>query len=132
MYRTLRLSSCMIGAALVQALKPMDYKKPPPLSPEEKEENARRAKEYSRLKMVEHRAWQKDLQTKLNLKMAAIAALPEELRADCLTFHISEAPPLNRNIFTLTPPIKDFQKLQQQRQRKRARKGTPGSKKRRA
>ncbi|KAK9839255.1 hypothetical protein WJX81_004504 [Elliptochloris bilobata] len=109
----------------LQALKPMAFEEPPPMTPEEKAENAARAKEYSRLKMVEHRAWQTDLQTKLDLKMAAIAALPEELRADCMTFHISEAPPLNRNIFTLTPPIKDFQKLQQQR--RRGRKGAPGT-----
>ena len=40
-----------------------------------------RAKEYSRLKMAAHRAWQADLSTKLNLKRAAIAALPEHLRA---------------------------------------------------
>jgi len=103
------------GAARAQSLRPEAVGKRPPLTPEEKAENARRAKEYSRLKMAEHRAWQQDLRTKLALKQAAIAALPEELRADCLTFDVSECPPLNRNIFTHTPPIKDFQVMQRHR-----------------
>ena len=109
---------------LPQALKPMEYKEPLPLTPEEKAENAKRAKEYSILKMQAHRAWQQDLKDKLALKMAAIAALPEELRQDCLTFEVSESPPLNRNIFTLTPPIPDFSKLQRQSARK-GRRGAP-------
>ena len=41
-----------------------------------------RAKEYSRQKMQQHREWQKDLTTKLKLKQAAIAALPEGFLRD--------------------------------------------------
>lgn len=39
-----------------------------------------RAKNYSRMKMAQHRAWQTDLTNKIRLRDAAIAALPEELR----------------------------------------------------
>ncbi|PSC71383.1 hypothetical protein C2E20_5334 [Micractinium conductrix] len=77
------------------------------LSPEDHADATRRAKEYSRLKMAAHRAWQADLSTKLNLKRAAIAALPEHLRA------AAEKPdyepfPLTRQMWNETPPIEGF------------------------
>lgn len=46
------------------------------LSQEELREFEARAKEYSRLKMAQHRAWQEDLNNKIRLKRAALAALP--------------------------------------------------------
>lgn len=39
-----------------------------------------RAKNYSKMKMAQHRAWQSDLTNKIRLRDAAIAALPKELR----------------------------------------------------
>jgi seryl-tRNA synthetase len=68
-----------------------------------------RHKEYSRMKMKEHRAWQADLTTKLKLKQAAVAALPPHLRA-AAEVPDDEPFPLNRNMWTLTPPIEGFGK----------------------
>eukprot|EP00877_Chromochloris_zofingiensis_P011104 jgi/Chrzof1/6247/Cz17g17100.t1 len=55
---------------------------PPPVqpSPEELAVATARAKEYSRLKIKEHIAWRDDLNRKLQLKHAALRALPPELR----------------------------------------------------
>lgn len=68
---------------------------PPPPTP--------RSKRYSRLRMREHRAWQRDLSTKLQLKQAALEALPEHLRAAAL-LPDDERFPRNRNIWRETPP----------------------------
>lgn len=62
-----------------------------------------RSKEYSRLKMQEHRLWQADLSTKLKLKHVAIEALPPELRAAALVPDYTPFPS-NRHVFTDTPP----------------------------
>ena len=80
----------------------------------------RRAKEYSRRRMAEHRAWQRDLTTKLRLKEAAIAALPPELQAAAREPDYTPFP-ANRQMFTDTPPIEGFgevAKSQQQTGRK--------------
>lgn len=90
---------------LLNALKPEPPKKVS-LSPEELEDAARRAKEYSRLKMREHRLWQADLTTKLKLKRAAIDALPPALKAAALEPD-TEPFPVNRLMWTTTPPMED-------------------------
>jgi len=69
----------------------------------ELEEGAARAREYSRLKLAEHGAWQQDVKRKVGLKLAALAALPEELRAAAAA-EDTEAPPLARNALFDTPP----------------------------
>lgn len=66
-----------------------------------------RAKEYSRHKMAEHRAWQADLTQKLKLKLAACAALPPHLRA-AAEVPDDEPFPLNRHMWNETPPIEGF------------------------
>ena len=48
----------------------------PPLSEEDAAEWKAATKEYNRLKLYETRLWQLDLSTKLQLKKAALAALP--------------------------------------------------------
>lgn len=50
------------------------------LSPELEAEYTVRAKAYSRRKMAQHRAWQRDLSRKIQLKEAALAQLPPQLR----------------------------------------------------
>lgn len=62
-----------------------------------------RSREYSRLKMRQHRAWQADLSGKLKLKQAALAALPDHLRAAAEVPDLSLFP-LNRNVWRETPP----------------------------
>lgn len=53
----------------------------PKLTPEEDKLWKAATKEYNRLKMIEHRAWQTDLSIKFKLKQAALAALPGEQKS---------------------------------------------------
>eukprot|EP00775_Hariotina_reticulata_P012954 gene12954-13083_t len=62
-----------------------------------------RSKEYSRLKMHQHRAWQHDLTVKLRLKQAAIQALPPALRAAALQEDLTPFP-LTRHYLYDHPP----------------------------
>lgn len=48
----------------------------PKLSKEDQQSWKEATKEYNRLKMMQHRAWQTDLSIKFKLKKAALAALP--------------------------------------------------------
>ena len=57
--------------------------------------------------MQAHRAWQADMTTKLKLKLAAVAALPPHLRAAAEVPDL-EPFPLNREMWTDTPPIEGF------------------------
>ena len=66
----------------------------------------RRAKEYSRLKMGEERAWQQAMSTKLRLKREALAALPERLRAAAEVPDL-EPFPLTRAMWSETPPLEE-------------------------
>jgi hypothetical protein len=116
---------------LLNALKPEPPKKVS-LSPEELEDATRRAKEYSRLKMREHRLWQADLTTKLKLKRAAVDALPLPLKAAALEPD-TEPFPTNRLVWTTTPPKEDVSE-DRQKDEGGAKKGKPrkviGTKKR--
>jgi len=62
-----------------------------------------RAKEYSRRKMLEHHAWRTDLHAKLQLKAAAVAALPAGLREAAMVEDL-EPFPLTRHALYETPP----------------------------
>lgn len=64
---------------------------------------AARAKEYSRLKMAEHKAWRARLHEQLQLKRAALAALPPALRAAAAEEDL-EPFPLTRHALYETPP----------------------------
>eukprot|EP00216_Chloropicon_sp_CCMP2111_P000858 CAMPEP_0198244924 /NCGR_PEP_ID=MMETSP1446-20131203/38287_1 /TAXON_ID=1461542 ORGANISM="Unidentified sp, Strain CCMP2111" /NCGR_SAMPLE_ID=MMETSP1446 /ASSEMBLY_ACC=CAM_ASM_001112 /LENGTH=155 /DNA_ID=CAMNT_0043929039 /DNA_START=1 /DNA_END=468 /DNA_ORIENTATION=+ len=74
-----------------------------PFSDEVLAENSARAKEYSRMKMKQHREWQKDMSMKLKLKWEATEALPEDLKAHAMV--PDDTPfPLNRRLPTDFPP----------------------------
>lgn len=103
---------------IVEFLTPQEVK-PLDLTPEEQREWEGRAKEYSRLKMAEHRAWQKALSIKLKLKQAAIRALPLELRVEAEKDD-DALPPMNRNMFTHTPPIPGYMDRRQEDTRQRS------------
>ncbi|KAI3435926.1 hypothetical protein D9Q98_001984 [Chlorella vulgaris] len=77
------------------------------ISEEDYAEGMRRHKEFSRRKMQQHREWQTDLTAKLKLKNAAVAALPPRLRA-AAEVPDDELFPLNREMWTETPPIEGF------------------------
>mmetsp|Transcript_9814 Transcript_9814/g.24955 ORF Transcript_9814/g.24955 Transcript_9814/m.24955 type:complete len:180 (+) Transcript_9814:224-763(+) len=98
-----------IGSKAQTLLKTLEPQEVPKLkmTPEEKEEYKQRAKEYSRIKMAEERAWQKSLSVKLQLKLAAIEALPSGLKEHASTPDY-EPFPTNRWIATDTPPIKGY------------------------
>ena len=52
------------------------------------------------------------LSTKLKLKLAALKALPEELRAHAMIEDLTP-PPLTRRIPTLTPPVPEYKNARQ-------------------
>lgn len=87
---------------LVKLLSPVE---PQPLSstPAEMEDSEQRAKRYARLKLDEHGKWQQDLKTKVRLKHAALAALPEDLRKEAEKEDL-EPFPVSRNMYFATPP----------------------------
>ena len=76
-------SSCIKGRCMnmciLQVLAPAEII-PKQHTPEEQAEASRRFKDYSRKKMAQHRAWQKDLSRKYELVQIALAALPLGLR----------------------------------------------------
>lgn len=72
-------------------------------SPEQKQQNAARAKEFSRLKLAEHVEWQKDLQRKMQLKAAALAALPPQLRESAEKEDLTPFPTVRSYLYD-TPP----------------------------
>ncbi|EIE19310.1 hypothetical protein COCSUDRAFT_58603 [Coccomyxa subellipsoidea C-169] len=94
----------------------------PKLSPEDAQLWKDATKEYNRLKMMQHRAWQTDLSVKLKLKKAALAALPEDLR-ELANRPETERVPLNRQMFTHTPPIPGFNQQSSVKKRKRGQSG---------
>eukprot|EP00898_Chlorokybus_atmophyticus_P000795 jgi/Chlat1/1716/Chrsp127S01939 len=92
-------------ALLLKALTPAP--KYTPAQPH-REEDARKAKEYSRLKMAEQRSRNRDESVKLRLKREALAALPtDSLRMAALSLDVSPFP-LRRHPATWTPPIPGF------------------------
>lgn len=78
------------------------------LTEEELEEFERRAKEYSRMKMRQERDFQRDLNEKIRIKMAAIAALPEGETRDAAMVEDTELFPLKRRLPSATPPIPGY------------------------
>lgn len=72
-----------------------------------------RAKEYSRQKMKEHRQWQAAFMTKVKLRDAAVAALPESLREEAMKPDLSLFPS-TRQVWMETPPHehKDMKQVQ--------------------
>lgn len=86
------------------ALKPQILQKEV-LSEEQLESAAAMAKEYSRLKMAEHRLQRAGESARLKLKMAAIAALPAGQLQDAAMVPDLTPFPAGRMAPTLTPPL---------------------------
>ena len=92
-----------------QALTPQALPPPPPqLSADEALEASEMAKKYSRAKMAAHRQRQRDLSQKLQLKLAAVAALPEGPLRDAALEPDYTPFPSSRAVWTDTPPIAGF------------------------
>jgi hypothetical protein len=75
---------------------------------EELVEFERRAKEYSRMKMREERDFQRDLNEKIRIKMAAIEALPAGETRDAAMVEDTDLFPLKRRLPSETPPIPGY------------------------
>ena len=98
----------------------MDAATPTPLEPENLSEEdlesfAEKAKEYSRRTMAQHREWQRDINQKIRLKRAALAALPEGFLRDEATKEDLSLFPLKRQTPMVTPPIEGFYEEKQRR-----------------
>tara|TARA_B110000977_G_scaffold48185_1_gene65400 strand:+ start:7650 stop:8225 length:576 start_codon:yes stop_codon:yes gene_type:complete len=99
----------LMDAATPKALEPEN------LSDEELEAFAAKAKEYSQKMMAQHRAWQKDINQKIRLKRAALAALPVGFLRDEASKEDLSLFPLKRQSPMLTPPIEGFYEEKQMR-----------------
>jgi len=75
----------------------------------ELEEWGNRARQFSSQSMKAHREYQRDLTMRLNLKKAAIAALPPLLQLAAV-IPVSDPPPMDRMMFSDTPPQKQERK----------------------
>ncbi|DBA00029.1 TPA: hypothetical protein N0F65_002032 [Lagenidium giganteum] len=64
---------------------------------------------YNKMSMIKHNHYMRDLQNKIDLKWAAINALPAELQAEALEEDIA-AVPESRMFATWTPPIEGFRR----------------------
>jgi hypothetical protein len=73
------------------------------VSVEEAAAIAAKAKAYSRMKMQAHHAWMNDINTKIKLKRAAIAALPPDLQEAAKQEDVTPFP-LTRHYYYQTPP----------------------------
>jgi hypothetical protein len=78
------------------------------LTPEELEEYAARAKAYSREKMRAERAFHADINEKIRIKKAAIAALPAGATRDAAMVEDEDLFPLKRKLPMYTPAIPGF------------------------
>lgn len=98
----------------------MDASTPKPLEPEKLSDEdiqafAAKAKVYSQKKMAQHREWQRDINQKIRLKRAALAALPEGFLRDEASKEDLTLFPLKRHSPFLTPPIDGFYEEKQMR-----------------
>lgn len=71
-------------------------------------EFAAKAQAYSSKKMAQHRAWQGDMNQKIRLKRAAIAALPSGFLRDEASKEDLTLFPLSRQSPLMTPPIDGY------------------------
>jgi hypothetical protein len=61
------------------------------------------AKDYSRRKLAQHVAWQKDMKLKIGLKQRALAALPAELRAEAEKEDLAPFPTVRSYLYESPP-----------------------------
>ena len=88
---------------IISMLAPQIRSPPQAASEEQAADIAAKAKTYSRLKMKQHHAWMNDIDTKIKLKRAAIAALPLELQ-EAAKQEDTTPFPLTRHYLYHTPP----------------------------
>lgn len=88
-------------------------------TPEELEEARQMTLEYNKARRQSHWAWEKDLQTKIDLKFAAIDALPDGFLREEAAKPDFSYPKVTRQIWTHTPPFEvhpgDDDKAKEQR-----------------
>jgi hypothetical protein len=88
-------------------------------TPEELEEARQMALEYNKARRQAHWAWERDLQTKIDLKFAAIDALPDGFLKEEAAKPDYTHPKVTRQIWTHTPPFEvhpsDDDKAKEQR-----------------
>ena len=92
----------------LEALTPAGRRAEDAPTEEELVEFERRAKEYSRMKMREERDFQRDLNEKIRIKMAAIEALPAGATRDAAMVEDTDLFPLKRRLPSETPPIPGY------------------------
>ena len=92
----------------LEALTPAGRRAEDAPTEEELVEFERRAKEYSRMKMREERDFQRDLNEKIRIKMAAIEALPAGETRDAAMVEDTDLFPLKRRLPSETPPIPGY------------------------
>ena len=92
----------------LEALTPAGRRAEDASTEEELVEFERRAKEYSRMKMREERDFQRDLNEKIRIKMAAIEALPAGETRDAAMVEDTDLFPLKRRLPSETPPIPGY------------------------
>nr|CCA16140.1 conserved hypothetical protein [Albugo laibachii Nc14]CCA25101.1 conserved hypothetical protein [Albugo laibachii Nc14] len=91
----------------LRALRGVPPENPKPFTEEEKEQHRIIGHRYNRMTSIKHNHWQRDLQTKIDLKWKAINALPKELQEEALQEDYDPIPP-GSYIPSWTPPIKGF------------------------
>ena len=107
------------------------------LTAEQLEEYEARAKEYSKMKMAQHRAWQKDIAGKIRHKLVAIKSLPEGFIRDAAAAPDYSSFSMKRTRPSLTPAIPGFYEAKQEKAEKVVREswvvlgGVPGMERRR-
>lgn len=88
---------------VISMLAPQTRSTPQAASEEEAAAIAAKAKAYSRMKMKAYHAWMNDIDTKIKLKRAAIAALPPELQ-EAAKQEDTTPFPLTRHYLYHSPP----------------------------
>ena len=91
------------------------------LTAEQLEEYEARAKEYSKMKMAQHRAWQKDIAGKIRHKLVAIKSLPEGFIRDAAAAPDYSSFSMKRTRPSLTPAIPGFYEAKQEKADKKDR-----------
>lgn len=106
---------------LIDALSPPQTKRE--FTEEELLDAAARAKEFSRQKMRQHRAWQAQFMAKVKLRDAAVAALPSQRLRDAAMAVDLTPFPSNRQMWVETPPLEtdDLKTLEKESSQKRKR-----------
>lgn len=97
---------CPFGQAVVP---------PENLSEDELRDFEARAKEYSRRKMAQHRAWQTDINDKIRHKRAAVEALPEGYLRDAAALEDLAMFPLKRPTPQATPRVEGYYEEKQRK-----------------